>query len=197
MALTLRTKATTIGTLAFALLLTLAAVLLVSTLESRLTEASDQLMRTRVQDLLEQARSGDLWSEPFGRKSPERPLAGIASNRRDREQDQGRPEFIGSEIECPYRSGQAKKRNGVVPDTLARAIGVACPQEHADGRDAEGCLIQQPRLAIVETEGPHQHGHPQGEHDGGTAGPRIGKPHDKHIFVGQHPPQRHRRPRAA
>lgn len=58
--LSLRARATMFGTLVIAVLLTLGSVLLVSTLESRLTEASDQLSRSRVDDLLTLARSGDL-----------------------------------------------------------------------------------------------------------------------------------------
>jgi signal transduction histidine kinase len=58
--LSLRARATTFGTLIFAVLLTVGSVLLVSTLESRLTEASDQLSRSRVDDLLTLARSGAL-----------------------------------------------------------------------------------------------------------------------------------------
>ena len=58
--LTLRAKATLAGTAAFALLLTVAAMVLVATLESRLTAASDQLMRTRLQDLLAQTSAGEL-----------------------------------------------------------------------------------------------------------------------------------------
>jgi signal transduction histidine kinase len=48
------------GTLAFAALLTLGSVLLITTLESRLTHASDQLSRSRVNDLLALASTGDL-----------------------------------------------------------------------------------------------------------------------------------------
>ena len=58
--LSLRARATMFGTLAFAVLLTVGSVLLVSTLESRLTQAADQLSRSRVEDLLTLARSGDL-----------------------------------------------------------------------------------------------------------------------------------------
>jgi signal transduction histidine kinase len=58
--LTLRTRATIFGTLVIAVLLTVSSVLLVSTLENRLTKASDQLSRSRVEDLLALARSGDL-----------------------------------------------------------------------------------------------------------------------------------------
>jgi signal transduction histidine kinase len=58
--LSLRARATMFGTLVFAVLLTVGSVLLVSTLETRLTEASDQLSRSRVDDLLTLARSGDL-----------------------------------------------------------------------------------------------------------------------------------------
>ncbi len=58
--LSLRARATVFGTLVFAVLLTVGSVLLVSTLESRLTEASDRLSRSRVDDLLALARSGDL-----------------------------------------------------------------------------------------------------------------------------------------
>ncbi|MGN6576537.1 MAG: HAMP domain-containing sensor histidine kinase [Nocardioides sp.] len=58
--MSLRTRASLLGALVFAVLLTGGAVLLVSTLESRLTEASDQLSRTRVDDLLALARAGDL-----------------------------------------------------------------------------------------------------------------------------------------
>ena len=58
--LTLRARATVLGTCAIAALLTLGAVLLVSTLESQLTQASDQLSRSRVDDLLALARTGDL-----------------------------------------------------------------------------------------------------------------------------------------
>jgi signal transduction histidine kinase len=56
----LRARATIYGTLVFAVLLTIGSVLLVSTLEARLTEAADQLSRSRVDDLLTLARSGDL-----------------------------------------------------------------------------------------------------------------------------------------
>jgi len=49
-----------LGTFVFAVLLTIGAVLLVSTLESRLTQASDELSRSRVDDLLTLARTGDL-----------------------------------------------------------------------------------------------------------------------------------------
>ena len=56
----LRTRATLLGTLTVAVLLTVGSVLLVSTLESRLTEGSDRLSRSRVEDLLALARAGDL-----------------------------------------------------------------------------------------------------------------------------------------
>jgi signal transduction histidine kinase len=56
----LRARATIYGTLVFAVLLTIGSLLLVSTLEARLTEAADQLSRSRVDDLLTLARSGDL-----------------------------------------------------------------------------------------------------------------------------------------
>lgn len=56
----LRARATLLGTLVFAVLLTVGAELLVSTLENRLTAASDQLSQSRVEDLLTLARSGDL-----------------------------------------------------------------------------------------------------------------------------------------
>ncbi len=58
--LSLRVRATGLGILLFASVLVLGAVLLVSTLESRLTEASDQVSRSRVEELLASARSGDL-----------------------------------------------------------------------------------------------------------------------------------------
>lgn len=58
--LSLRARATLFGTLVVAVLITIGSILLVSTLESRLTEASDQLSRSRVEDLLRLARSGDL-----------------------------------------------------------------------------------------------------------------------------------------
>jgi signal transduction histidine kinase len=58
--LSLRARATVLGTLMFAVLLTIGSVLLVSTLESRLTEASDQVSRSRVEELLALARGGDL-----------------------------------------------------------------------------------------------------------------------------------------
>ena len=49
----LRTRATGVGTLLFAFVLVVGAVLLVSTLQTQLTDASDRLDRTRVEDLLE------------------------------------------------------------------------------------------------------------------------------------------------
>jgi signal transduction histidine kinase len=58
--LSLRARATVVGTLVFAVLLTAGAVLLVATLLGRLTEASDQVSRSRVDDLLSLARRGDL-----------------------------------------------------------------------------------------------------------------------------------------
>lgn len=58
--LSLRTRGTLFGTLVVAVLLTVGSVLLVSILESRLTQASDELSRSRVDDLLRLARSGDL-----------------------------------------------------------------------------------------------------------------------------------------
>ncbi len=58
--LSLRARATLLGTLAIAVLLAAGSMLLVSTLESRLTDASDQLSRSRVDDLLTLARSGSL-----------------------------------------------------------------------------------------------------------------------------------------
>lgn len=57
---TLRLKATLLGTIAFAVLLTAGSLLLVATLEARLTEASDELSRARVADLAALARTGDL-----------------------------------------------------------------------------------------------------------------------------------------
>lgn len=56
----LRVRATLIAALVFAALLALGSVLLVSTLESRLTRATDQLLRSRVDDLLTLAAGGDL-----------------------------------------------------------------------------------------------------------------------------------------
>lgn len=58
--LSLRARATLLGTLVFAVLLGLGSLLLVGTLESRLTDATDQLSRSRVADLLDLARNGDL-----------------------------------------------------------------------------------------------------------------------------------------
>ncbi|MCW2774771.1 MAG: ATP-binding region, ATPase domain protein [Nocardioides sp.] len=58
--LSLRARATLFGTLAFAALLTLGSFLLIATLESRLTAASDQLSRSRVNDLLALASAGNL-----------------------------------------------------------------------------------------------------------------------------------------
>lgn len=60
MRLSLRARATLIGTLVFAVLLAVGSVLLVQILENRLTAASDQLSRSRVDDLLALARKGDL-----------------------------------------------------------------------------------------------------------------------------------------
>ena len=59
----LRTRATALGVVVSALLLAVGAVLLVTTLESRLTAASDDLSRSRVEDLLDLAASGDLPAE--------------------------------------------------------------------------------------------------------------------------------------
>ena len=56
----LRARATLLGTVAFAVLLAIGSIALVTTLESRLTDASDQLSRSRVDDLLALARTGDL-----------------------------------------------------------------------------------------------------------------------------------------
>jgi signal transduction histidine kinase len=58
--LSLRARATLLGTLTFAVLLTIGSLLLVSTLEGRLTEGSDQLSRSRLDDLLTIVRTGDL-----------------------------------------------------------------------------------------------------------------------------------------
>jgi signal transduction histidine kinase len=58
--LSLRTRATVLGTVAIAVLLTAGSVLLVTTLEDRLVAASDQLSRSRVDDLRQLAREGDL-----------------------------------------------------------------------------------------------------------------------------------------
>ncbi|MEQ6901361.1 ATP-binding protein [Nocardioides sp. YIM 152588] len=56
----LRARATALGTLAFAVLLTVGAVLLVTTLEDRLTDAADEVARARVAELLDLAEVGDL-----------------------------------------------------------------------------------------------------------------------------------------
>ena len=61
--LSLRLRATVIGTALFAIILAVGAILLVSTLEDRLTGASDAVARTRVEDLLRLARTGDLSSD--------------------------------------------------------------------------------------------------------------------------------------
>ncbi|ABL81125.1 ATP-binding region, ATPase domain protein [Nocardioides sp. JS614] len=58
--LSLRARATLLGTVVFAVLLAVGSVLLVSTLESRLTATSDQLSQSRVDDLLTLARRGAL-----------------------------------------------------------------------------------------------------------------------------------------
>ena len=58
--LSLRTRATLLGTLAMTVLLALGSVALVLTLEHRLTEASDAASRARVRELLGLARTGDL-----------------------------------------------------------------------------------------------------------------------------------------
>ena len=58
--LTLRTRATLLATLIAGVTLTVAAVALVLTLESRLTNAADDLSRSRASDLLELAESGAL-----------------------------------------------------------------------------------------------------------------------------------------
>ena len=56
----LRTRATALGTLVFAALLGVGAFLLIATLDSRLTQSSDQVDRARVRELLQLAESGDL-----------------------------------------------------------------------------------------------------------------------------------------
>ena len=56
----LGTKAALVGTTVFAVLLTVGAVLLVLMLDSRLTDSSDQVDRTRLGELLELAESGEL-----------------------------------------------------------------------------------------------------------------------------------------
>ncbi|TIC87455.1 HAMP domain-containing protein [Nocardioides sp. GY 10113] len=58
--MSLRARATALGTLAFAVLLGVGAVLLVTTLEDRLTDAADEVARARVAELLDLAASGDL-----------------------------------------------------------------------------------------------------------------------------------------
>ena len=58
--LSLRVKATLVGVALFAVLLTGGALLLVSTVENRLTAAADQLSRFRVEDLRHLAQAGDL-----------------------------------------------------------------------------------------------------------------------------------------
>lgn len=58
--LSLRARATLLGGLVLAALLAIGSILLVSTLESRLTDASDQVSRSRVNELLTLARTGDL-----------------------------------------------------------------------------------------------------------------------------------------
>jgi signal transduction histidine kinase len=58
--LSLRSRATLVGTLLFSAVLVIGSVLLIATLEGRLTDSSDQLSRTRLADLLDQARAGDL-----------------------------------------------------------------------------------------------------------------------------------------
>lgn len=58
--MSLRTKATVLAVIAFAVLLVGGSLLLVGTLESRLTGASDQVSRSRVADLLQLARTGAL-----------------------------------------------------------------------------------------------------------------------------------------
>jgi signal transduction histidine kinase len=57
---TLRTRATVLGGLVFAVLLGVGAFLLVATLDSRLTASSDQVDRARLRELLQLAGSGDL-----------------------------------------------------------------------------------------------------------------------------------------
>lgn len=58
--MSLQSRATLLGTLGVTVLLVVGSLLLVSTLESRLTSASDQLSRSRVDDLLRLAATGDL-----------------------------------------------------------------------------------------------------------------------------------------
>ena len=58
--LTLRTRATVLATAITGLTLLLGSVLLMVTLEARLTSGADELARSRVRDLLELAASGDL-----------------------------------------------------------------------------------------------------------------------------------------
>ncbi len=58
--LPLRTQATVVATLVTFLTLAIGSVVLVSVLEDRLTAGADQVARTRVNDLLDVARTGDL-----------------------------------------------------------------------------------------------------------------------------------------
>lgn len=57
---TLRTRATVLATAITGLTLAVASVALVLTLESRLTAGADALARSRVNDLLDLAATGDL-----------------------------------------------------------------------------------------------------------------------------------------
>jgi signal transduction histidine kinase len=61
--LSLRSRATLIGTLLFTVVLVIGSALLLATLESRLTTSSDQLSRARVADLLDLARTSGLPAE--------------------------------------------------------------------------------------------------------------------------------------
>ncbi len=58
--LSLRARATLVGTILVAAVLGIGCFLLLTTLESRLTDSSDQVSRTRLADLLDQAHTGNL-----------------------------------------------------------------------------------------------------------------------------------------
>lgn len=58
--LSLRARATLVGTLLFTVVLVVGSLLLITTLENHLTDSSDQLSRARLADLLDQADAGDL-----------------------------------------------------------------------------------------------------------------------------------------
>ena len=87
---------------------------------------------------LRQTRCRRARPHPLRRERPEGSLAGIGARRDQGQEWNHRPKIVDGKKRRDHGQCHPGERQRIVPNALARAVGIASPQDHPDRGDAEG-----------------------------------------------------------